>query len=159
METAHSTDEGALTDANGPALVDPRAPRFGQTLTAGLLTLGILLQQPLLIVIVTTVLVGAVLTRWRVDAWGLLWRYGASRFVAPPAERDHAAPHRFAKVMGAAFTLVATGLLLAGGPFTVAGYVVAGLVALLAGVAAALRICIGCRLYRQVGFVRRLGLV
>lgn len=107
----------------------------------------------------TAVLVGAVLTRWRVDLWGLLWRHGAARFVDPPAERDHAAPPRFAKLMGAGFTLVASVLLAIDGPLTVAGYAVAGLVALLAGVVAVLDICVGCRFYRQVGFVRRLGVV
>jgi hypothetical protein len=102
---------------------------------------------------------GAVAPRGRVDIWGLLWRHAASRFVAPPAEREPAAPHRFAKLLGAAFTLVVSGLLLLGGPAATAGYGVAALVALLAGVAAVLDICVGCRLYRQVGVVRRLGLV
>lgn len=159
METATAAEGDAQAGPAVSALVDPRAPRFGQTLTAGLLTLAIVLQQPLLVGIVTAVLVSAVVTRWRVDPWGLLWRHGASRFVDPPAEREPAAPHRFAKLMGAGFTLVASGLLVVSGPATVAGYVVAGLVALLAGIAAALDICVGCRLYRQVGFFRRLGLV
>jgi hypothetical protein len=159
MGTATSTDAEASTASTGPALVDPRAPRFGQTLTASLLALAVVLQQPLLVGLVTVVLVVAVATRWRVDVWGLLWRHAASRFVAPPAEREPAAPHRFAKLLGAAFTLVASGLLLLGGLVVTAGYGVAALVALLAGVAAALDICVGCRFYRKMGAVRRLGLV
>jgi hypothetical protein len=160
METAASPEHArAQAAVAGHAMVDPRAPRFGQTLTATLLAVAIVLRLPALVGVVTVVLTAAVLTRWRVDGWGLLWRHVATRFVAPPAEHEAAAPHRFAKLLGAAFTLVAAGLLLVGGAVTPVGYAVAGLVALLAGLAAGLDVCIGCRLYRQVAFVRRLGLV
>jgi hypothetical protein len=97
VETTTATGSGARAASDAPALVDPRAPRFGQTLTAGLLTVAVLLQWQLLVGGVTAA--------------------------------------------------------------AAAGYAVAGLVALLAGLAAALDICVGCRLYRQVGFVRRLGIV
>jgi hypothetical protein len=54
-------------------------------------------------------------------------------------------------------TAAASGLLFAGLPL--AGYAVAGLVASLAGLAAATDVCIGCRMYRQVSLFRRLGVV
>ena len=125
-------------------MVDPRAPRFGQALTATLLLAGILLAEPLLVVGVAVVLVTAVLTGYRVDLWATLWRRGARRVLSRPAEREPAAPHRFAKVLGAGMTGLASVLLLAGLPL--AGYAVAAVVAALAGLAAVTDVCVGCRM-------------
>lgn len=137
--------------------VDPRAPRFGQTLTALFLTAGLLLAEPLLIVGVAAVLVTAVLTGYRADLWAMLWRRGAVRVLGRSAEREPAAPHRFAKVLGAGTTVLASVLLLVGVPL--AGYAVAGLVAVLVGLAAVTDVCVGCRMYREVSFLHRLGVV
>lgn len=135
-------------------LVDPRAPRFGQTLTASFLLLGIALGEPLLVALVAVSLNTALLSGWRVDLWGVLWKRLALPVVGPPAEREPAAPHRFAKLLGAVGTAAATVLVVAG--FPIAGYVVAGAVAAAAGLAAVTGICIGCRMYRQVALFRRL---
>jgi hypothetical protein len=144
-------------DESGVALVDPRAPRFGQALTALFLLAGIGLVEPRLVVAVAVVLVTAVGTGYRVDLWGALWRHAAARAVGRTAEREPAAPHRFAKLLGAVMTALASGLLLAGVP--VAGYAIAGVVALLAGLAAATGVCLSCRMYRGVALFRRLGVV
>lgn len=136
--------------------VDPRAPRFGQAVTATLLLVGIALQAPAAVYAVAAVLVTAAATGWRVDLYGALWR-SLRPVVGEPSTRDAAAPHRFAKLLGAVGTALATALLVAGLP--VAGYAVAGAVALAAGLAATTGICLGCRLYRQVGVARRLGVV
>lgn len=90
------------------------------------------------------------------DACGLLWKHVARRFV-DGADPEPAAPHRFAKLMGATFTLGASALLLTG--FPLPGFAVAAMVAALAGIAAGAERCVGCRLYRQVSFFRRLGVV
>lgn len=144
----------ATTDGptDGVALVDPRAPRFGQAITATLLLLGVGLGEPALVYLVAIILLTAVLTRWRVDLYALLWRHGMLRIVAPPAEREPAAPHRFAKLLGAAGTLLASVLILGGA--TLAGYALALAVAALAALAAVTGICLGCRMYRHVGFLR-----
>lgn len=150
---------------SGDALVDPRAPRFGQALTALGLGAGIVLQAPVLVYAVAIVLNAAVLSGWRMDLYGALWRAVGRRIGGPPLEREPAAPHRFAKVMGAGFTAIASLLLLAvtmgsaGRTIALAGYAVAGVVALLAGVAAAFDICLGCKMYRRVSFFRDLGVV
>lgn len=146
------------------ALVDPRAPRFGQAITASGLLLGIVLREPLFVVAVTVVLAVSVLSGWRLDLYGFLWRTAVLPVIGPPAERDPAAPHRFAKLMGAGFTVVASVALFGASVVAVpnlvlAGYTVAGLVAALAGLAAATDICVGCRMYKQVSFFRRLGVV
>lgn len=156
----------AEDDRNGRnrTLVDPRAPRFGQTLTAVGLVAGIALGEPLLVVAVTAILVSAVLSGWRVDAYGLAWRYLVVPVVGKPTERESASPHRFAKLLGAGFTAVASAALIAGvglgSPgLVLAGYGVAALVAGLAGLAAIFDICVGCRMYGQFAVVRRLGWV
>lgn len=134
------------------AVVDPRAPRFGQSITASLLLLGVGFREPVLVATVAVVLGAAVLSRWRLDLYRVLWRRLAVPVVGPPDEREPAAPHRFAKLLGATGSWIATLLLVAGLPLL--GFGVAAVVGLLAGVAAATGICIGCRLYRQVAFLR-----
>lgn len=156
---AHST-----TASPDVATVDPRAPRFGQLVTMTGLLLGVGLREPLLVLAVAVVLNAAVLSGWRLDLYGVLWRRGVTRVVGPPTETEPAAPHRFARLLGAAFTAVATVLLFVGPAVDVpalvlAGYAVAALVALLAAVAGIGGYCVGCRLYREVAFFRRLGVV
>lgn len=82
--------------------------------------------------------------------------------VDDPGERELAAPHRFAKLLGATFTAVTRGFLLVGsaaGAEIVAtlGFVVVATVAVLATIGAGLNICVGCRMYEQVAFFRWLG--
>lgn len=147
----------SITDEpNGGSLVDPRAPRFGQSMTAGLLLAGLAFQVPTAIYAVTAILLAAVVSGWRLDLYGLAWR-SLLPVVGAPDEREPAAPHRFAKLLGAAGTALASALLVVGLP--AAGYAVAAVVAGAAGLAAATGICLGCRFYRQVGRVRRLGVV
>jgi hypothetical protein len=150
--------------ATGPALVDPRAPRFGQLTTMTALLVGIVLQEPVLVLAVAVVLNAALVSGWRLDLYGFLWRRVIIPVVGPPADREPAAPHRFAKLMGATFTGAATVLSVAaagaGLPvLTLAGYGIAGLVALLAGIAGIGDYCVGCKMYRQVGEFQRLGVV
>lgn len=142
--------------AGGPGVrIDPRAPRFGQAVTATVLTLAVLLQVPQLVVLIAGVLGLAVLSRWRVDLYGLVWKHGVSSLLSPPEQLESPAPHRFAKLIGAVFTIAASGALLLGAP-TVA-YALAAIVAVLAGLAATTGFCLGCRMYRQMSVVQRLG--
>lgn len=136
--------------------MDPRAPRFGQLLTASLLLLGVAFQLPAAVFAVAAVLATAAASGWRVDLYGAVWR-GFRLAFGPPSATEPAAPHRFARVLGAIGTVVASGLLMAGTP--TAGYAVAAVVAAAAGLAGTTGICLGCRLYRQVGVARRAGVV
>lgn len=152
---SHSTaapDDGQAD----PPLVDPRAPRFGQAITASALVLGVVFQAPAFVYAVAAILVVSVVSRWRLDLYAVLWR----RVVLPavePATPEPAAPHRFAKLMGATGTALASALLVAGVPL--AGYAIAGLVAMAAGLAATTGICLGCRMYRSVSFFHRFDVV
>ena len=155
--TEYPRDRPAERSADAPALVDPRAPRFGQALTALGLVTAIALQIPALVYAVAVVLGAAVLSGWRVDLYATLWKQGAMSVLDPPAEHEPAAPHRFARLLGAVFTAAGSVALLAGLPLV--GYVLAGVVAVLAGLAATTGFCLGCRMYRQVQFVQRLGIL
>lgn len=165
MTPTHSqgTQPVEPSGAGAGPLVDPRAPRFGQAITAVGLLSGLGLREPALVYAIAAVLLTAVLTRWRVDVYGALWRAVAVPALGGPIQPEPAAPHRFAQVLGAAGTAVASGLLLASGvgppDLAVFGFAIAGAVAALAGLAAATGICVGCRMYRQVAFFRRLNLV
>lgn len=152
------TQESAQSEmeASDPPLVDPRAPRFGQAITASALALGVVLQVPAFVYAIAAILVISVVSRWQLDLYAVLWR----RVVSPavdPATPEPAAPHRFAKLLGATGTALASVLLVAGVPL--AGYAIAGLVALAAGLAATTGICLGCRMYRSVSFFHRLDVV
>lgn len=148
----------------GVAMTDPRAPRFGQLITASLLTIGILLQQPLLIAFVAGILLTAVLSKWRLHPYAILWQHLIVPLVGRSNNPEPAAPHRFATLLGATFTTTATALLYSSLVTTlpvleVAGYGIAAIVALLAATAAIADYCIGCKLYTQVAYVRNLNLV
>lgn len=144
--------------------VDPRAPRFGQAVTAVLAVGGVVLREPALVSVLALVLVVPVLSRWRVDPYGLVWRRGVRRALGPPRTTESAIPHRFARVVGAVFTSAAALLLvvsLAGGPEPVAfaAYSLVAVVGGLAALSATTGVCVGCRMYRQVGLFRNLGLL
>ncbi len=87
----------------------------------------------------------------------MLWQRVAIPIVGPPAEREAAAPHRFAKLLGAAGSALATVLLLAGRPLV--GFAIAAIVGPLAALAATTGFCLGCRMYRQVSFLQSRGVV
>lgn len=165
--TQANVKSGSLTDTqeiSGVTMIDPRASRFGQTITMSVLLLGIVLQEPLLILAIAVVLNAAVLSGWRLNFYGVLWRYGMIPLVGKPDETEPAAPHRFAKLMGAFMSAMAT-ILLFGAlavslpTLAVVGYAVALVHAGAAAVGGLGDYCIGCRMYKRVAFFRRLGLV
>lgn len=133
--------------------VDPRAPRFGQAVTTTLAVGGLVLQEPALIYVLTTLLVVAVASRWRIDPYRFLWMQ-VRRFVDPPTETESALPHRFARVVGAIFTMVASTCLLVAGSTGIGllawvGYGIVVVVGFLAALGAFANFCLGCRMYRQ----------
>lgn len=144
------------------ARVDPRAPRFGQALTATFTLLGVALGEPLLILFVALVLGTAVLSGWRLDFYGALWKRVMIPLVGPPEERESATPHRFAKLMGAIGTALASLLFLVGGFLpgaTLFGFGIAAVIGALATLGAVTGFCLGCRLYGQVSYFQRIGIL
>lgn len=141
------------SDPPGGPSVDPRIPRFGQVLTATGLLVGIALGLPALIYLVMAALVIPPATRWTYDPYVVLWRTVLHSRVGDPQALEPAAPHRFAKLLGALGTVTASVLLALG--YTTVGYSIAGLVAIAAGLAGLTGLCIGCHLYTQVTFFKR----
>ena len=138
-----------------PPPIDPRGPRLNQAVLTVALLGGYLADWwPVIPIFGVVLLLGA--------AFGP--RYGpVLRFYGqvirprldPPAEMEDPRPPRFAAVVGVAFLGSAT-LALALGASTVA-WVLALIVAALAGLAAVTGLCVGCELY--IVFARQRGLV
>lgn len=145
-----------MSPASG--MVDPRAPRFGQGVTTVMALGGVVLQEPVLIYILTALLVVAVASRWRIDPYRFLW-LRVRRFVDPSTTMESALPHRFARVVGAIFTSVASlCLVVAGvtgiGSLALAGYGLIVIVGVLAALGAFANFCLGCQMYRQVSLFK-----
>lgn len=156
MATASPVAESPRPEP-GTSVVDPRAPRFGQAVTATGLLLGVGLRAPVFVLAIAFVLNTAVWSRWRVHPYRFVWR----RLIVPTIESredpEPAAPHRFATVVGAVGTLLAVTAFGIG--FPLVGYVLTGAIAAAAGLAAVTGFCLGCRMYRSVSLFRRLDLV
>ena len=145
-----------MSPASG--MVDPRAPRFGQGVTTALAFGGIVLREPAIIYVLTLLLVVAVASRWRIDPYRFLWMR-LRRFVGPPTTTESALPHRFARVIGAIVTSVASLSLVASGAtgigiFAIVGYGPIVVVGFLAALGAFANFCLGCRMYRQVSLFK-----
>lgn len=164
MSHSNTESESTATESPDVTRIDPRAPRFGQTITMAMLLLGVGLQEPLFILAIAAILNAAVLSGWRLTTYGMLWRHGMVPVVGRPEEPEPAAPHRFAKLMGAGMSALATVLLFAAPvvslpALALGGYAVALVHATMAAIGGIGDYCIGCRMYRQVAFFRRLGVV
>jgi len=152
--------------------IDPRGPRFGAAITSVLLLVVVLLGliEPLGVdllaratqpsALLLTALV--VLFAWgafagiRKHPYGVIFRRFVAGRLAPPTEREDAAPPTFAQLVGLIVT--ATGLVLhlfgVGGALVIAAS--AAFVA--AFLNAAFAFCLGCQLYVvlvRMGFLRR----
>ena len=164
MSQVTTTRERAEKVASEVMMVDPRAPRFGQVVTMTVLLVGIGLREPLIIVVSAVLLDLIVLSRWRFDFYGAIWRRLMVPVVGAPDETESAIPHRFATLVGASMNTFAVLLLFAApvvdfSALVLAGYTVALMHAGAAALGGVFGYCIGCKMYRQVAFVRRLNLV
>lgn len=134
-------------------MVDPRAPRFGQGITASLLLVGVALWEPVLVYLVAAILLVSLISRWRVDLYAILWRHVGRRAFSTPAKPEPAAPHRFAKLLGATGSTLAAVVLLIDLP--IIGFAIAAIIGVLAGLAAVSGLCLGCMMYKQVSVLRQ----
>lgn len=156
MATVTASSAESRSDA-GNTLVDPRAPRFGQAVTASALLLGVGLQEPAFVFAIALIQNTAVWSRWRLHPYSIVWRKVISPALGAPDDPEPAAPHRFATFIGAVLTGVGSIAILIG--FPLVGYVLAGAVAAAAGLGAVTGFCLGCYFYRSVGLFRRLNVV
>ncbi len=126
-------------------MVDVNIPRFNQAMVAGLIGLAFMLQWWPLVAIVAAVLA---LTRFAGPRWGLFTQVYL-RMIRPrldrPPETEPAAPPRFAQLLGTGFLGAATVAFSIG--WTPVGWGISLVVFVLAALAAATRICVGCLIY------------
>lgn len=137
-----------------PNPVNETAARFVASAVAVIAVLAIAFQQGWLIPLLAYGFVARALTGPTLSP--LAWV--ATRVVAPrlPFRHRHSPgpAKRFAQTIGAAFTLVATGVYFAG--FQVEAYGLVGVIAVFASLEAGLGLCVGCKVF-YAGM--RLGIV
>jgi len=132
-----------------PTLIDPRGPRFAATLTSVVLALVLLtapsaLATGLLAVQAAVFAVGAFAGVQRTP-YAALFRGLVRPRLGPPGELEDAAPPRFAQAVGLGFVLVGLVGLLAGA--TTLGLVAVGFALAAALLNAATGFCLGCEIY------------
>jgi len=128
--------------------VDQNGLKTGQAATILLLILAFVLNSPLLVAIVALAqLLGALDVPFA--PYRLLYQnvVKQSGLVKPHVIADNPEPHRFAMLVGAVFNGAATVALLAGAP--VLGWVLVGIVVVLANLNFWLNFCAGCWMYYQ----------
>ncbi|MEU1968474.1 DUF4395 domain-containing protein [Micromonospora sediminicola] len=128
-------------------LLDPRGPRFAAALTTVVLAVALVTGSGLL-VLAQAVVFALTAANPRLGPYGLLFRALVAPRLGPAAEREPAAPVRFAQIVGLVFATVGAVGFLAGAP-------VVGLIATAAALAAAFLnaafgLCLGCEAYLAV---------
>lgn len=136
-----------------PRPIDPRGPRFNQAvLTVGLLGGFLADWRPVVPVFALVLLLGAALGP-RYGPFLRLYAVAIRPRLAPPKELEDPRPPRFAATVGVIFLAGGSLAFAAGAPGI--GWALALVVAVLAGLAAATGLCIGCEMW--VLFARRRG--
>ncbi len=128
--------------------VDQNGLKTGQAATIILLILAFVLNSPLLVAVVAVAqLLGALDVPFA--PYRLLYQsvVKASGLVKPKVISDNPEPHRFAMLVGAVFNGAATLALLANAPAV--GWVLVGIVVVLANLNFWLNFCAGCWMYYQ----------
>ena len=128
-----------------PAPIDPRGPRFNQAVLATALLGGFLVDwRPVVPLFALVLLAGAALGP-RYGPFLALYAKVIRPRLSPPSELEDPRPPRFAATLGAVVLVVSTVAFLV--EAEVVGWILALLVALLAGLAASTGICVGCEIY------------
>jgi hypothetical protein len=124
--------------------LDPRGQRFAATLTSIVLVV-ILLTGWGWLALAQTLVFAVTAGNPRRGPYGFVYRALVLPRIGPPAEREPAAPVRFAQLVGFAFGAVATIGYLSGA--TALGVVFAAFALLAAFLNAAFGLCLGCEAY------------
>ena len=134
-----------MADAPAPKPIDPRGPRFNQAvLTIALLVAYLLDAQVVVPVFAVVLFLGAAFGP-KYGPFLRLYVEVIKPGLSPPADLEDPRPPRFAAAVGVLFLTAATLAFVAGS--TTLGWVLALIVAALAGLAATTGICVGCEIY------------
>ena len=128
----------------GPA-VDPRGPRFAAILTTIVLAVVLVTQWWPLLAIQTVVFAIGAFIGLKPAPYSVLYRALVAPRLGPPAEREDAAPLRFAQAVGFVFALVGTIGFVAG--VTPLGIVATAFALFAAFLNAAFDFCLGCEMF------------
>lgn len=125
--------------------VDPRGPRFAAWVTVVVLAVVLVTNSAVLLGAQAVVFAIGAFAGLQLHPYGLLYRTLVAPRLAPPTEREDAAPVRFAQAIGFVFALVgalgyATGL-------TTLGITATALALAAAFLNAAFGFCLGCEIY------------
>jgi hypothetical protein len=140
-----------------PRPIDPRGPRFNQAvLTVALVAAFVADARPVVPIFGAVLFLGAAFG----PRYGPFLRLYADVIrprLDPPKELEDPRPPRFAATVGVVFLAAATLAFLLGS--AVVGWVLALIVAALAGLAATTGICVGCEIYTLAAKRRGVELV
>jgi hypothetical protein len=125
--------------------VDPRGLRFAAWLTTVVLAVVLATGSGWLLVAQTVVFALGAFVGLRAAPYGLLFRVTLAKRLGPPAEREPAAPPRFAQAVGFGFAAVGAIGYLAG--LSWLGITATALAFAAAFLNAAFGFCLGCQLY------------
>jgi hypothetical protein len=143
-------------------LIDPRGHRFGAGSSVVVLTLGLILNVPLVVPAIGLALGVSAYFGTRYSVLGRPWPFVRRALrLGPPAELESEIPPRFAQALGTlglalASVALLAGALGAGSLFAATGWLLAGAVGALQLLLAATGYCLGCRLYGLRWYAPRL---
>lgn len=144
--------------ASGPASaerlpgVDVRGPRFAAAITTVVLMIVLVTSAWWLLAVQAAVFAVGAVSGPRFSPYGRIYARLVAPRLAPPTERESPAPLRFAQAVGLMFAVVGIAGYAAGVPLL--GAVATGVALLAALLNAAFGICLGCRMYPLVAYVR-----
>lgn len=139
------SESAQATTRPTPRPIDPRGPRFNQAVLTVALLAGFLLDVRIVAPIFAIVLLLGAAFGPKYGPFLRLYAEVIKPRLSPPAELEDPRPPRFAAAVGVVFLTLATIAFLAGA--TTLGWVLALIVAALAGLAAVTGICVGCEIY------------
>jgi len=131
-------------DAPAAATLDPRGPRFAAGVTS-VVVVVVLVTGSGWLALAQAVVFASTAASVRYGPYGRLYRWLIAPRLAPPAEREPAAPVRFSQAVGLVFALTSAVGYLAGAP--VVGAVAAAFALVAAFLNAAFGFCLGCEMY------------
>ncbi|MFI5933298.1 DUF4395 domain-containing protein [Actinoplanes sp. NPDC051494] len=124
--------------------LDPRGPRFAAALTTVVLV-AVLVTGWGELALFQTLVFALTAADIRRGPYALLYRFLVAPRLGPPAEREDAAPVRFAQLVGFVFLVVASIGYLSGAPTL--GMICTGFALFAAFLNAAFGFCLGCEMY------------
>jgi hypothetical protein len=133
--------------------VDPRGVRFSALVTTVVLALVLITGSGLLLAAQTVVFALGSIAGLRFAPYSVLFRVLVAPRLAPPTQREDAAPVRFSQTVGLVFAVVGTAGYLGG--LTVLGVVATAFALAAAFLNAAFGFCLGCEMYALIARFRK----